>query len=470
MDLFIDIIIFLNYLVFSYFVMVQSFYSLLMLLSIPQLYIRTKEVKEENFERILVSESVPQISIIVPAFNEAANIVFIVDCLLNLSYRYKEIIIVNDASTDNMMEVLKSTFKLVPVPPNLPPKVKTQKVYNYYRSKEFPNLIIIDKAHGGKVDSDNAGLNAATSDYYVTLDADTIITDTALQQLVRPFMMKGEVIGCGGTIGIANECIMARNKIGKIVYPKNFLAGIQVIEYLRAFIMGKLGWRHLGGHLIVSGAFGLFDKKAVIDNEGYKLEIGDDVELTVRLNRIMKEKKQPYAIEYIPDLVSLTQVPFKLKSLMRQRERWQRGIIEVMWQNKIMIFNPKYGKVGMIGIPYFVFIEGISPFIEVSGYIVAVICIIIGIINWYGAMWLMLLAFGFPIVLTCVCIFLENLSLKRYYALPNIFRMIRAAILEQCGVRQILVFARLYGLLKWVVFKIRKKEQVFTPEPRKSFK
>jgi cellulose synthase/poly-beta-1,6-N-acetylglucosamine synthase-like glycosyltransferase len=441
-----------------------------MILSIPELFKRLRELKTENFDRILNSESVPQISIIVPAYNEEANIVFMVDSLLYLSYRYKEIVIVNDGSSDSTLQRLKEQFHLVPVPPAVPPKIKSKFVRNLYRSKDYANLIVVDKERGGKVDADNAGLNAATSDYYITVDADTIISDQALQALIRPFMMNAKTIGCGGTIGIANDCELEGHRVKKINFPKNILAGIQVIEYLRSFIMGKLGWKKLGGHLIVSGAFGLFEKQRVLDAGGYKLEVGDDVEMTVRLNKFMLRNKKPYSIDFIPDLVSITEVPFTWKSLIKQRERWQRGVIEVMWRNKGMLFNPTYKMVGLIGIPYFIFIELISPFVEIFGYTVVVLSIYVGLLNWYGAMWLFILALGFPIVMSCICIFLESIGIQRYFSMKNFFKMIVCSFLEQFGYRQVLVGVRFWSFFRWLKFKIKKQEQIFTSPKRKGFK
>ncbi len=469
MDWTIQALIWGNYIVFAYFLLVQSFYLMLMILAIPELYMRMKEVKIENFEQILSSESVPQITIIVPAYNESVNINFVIRCLLNLTYRYKEIIIVNDGSTDNMLDLIKNNFKLYPVAPVVPAKIPTQKVRNYYRSKDFPNLIIVDKENGGKVDSVNAGLNAATSDFYISVDADTIITEDALQALMRPFLMQFNIIGCGGTIGIANDCKMAGNRIEQIYFPHTIIAGIQVIEYMRAFLMGKLGWNHLGGHLIVSGAFGLFDINAVIESGGYKLEIGDDVDLTFRLNRQMREKKQKYRIDFIPDLVCLTQVPFKIRELCRQRERWQRGLLEVLWINKKMLFNPRYGKIGMIGVPYFTIIEAISPIIEIGGYFVALTSYFMAILNAYAALWLLLLALGFPLVLSFACILIESISLQRYFSFLNLLKMIGCAILEQVGYRQLLVFVRLYSFFKWIKMKIKGEKQSFRPVQRTGF-
>lgn len=457
-------LLWINIIIFVYFFTVQLSYLILLILSIPVVYRRIREVKVENFERFLHSDSAPAISLVVPAHNEESCIIFTINNLLHLSYRYKEIVIVNDGSTDKTLEVLKKNFKLIPVAPSVPPVLQTQKIKQFYRSRDYPNLLVVDKENGGKVDANNAGINAASSDYFITLDADTIITDQALEKLIRPFMMTLHAVACGGTIGVANDCDLEGNRIKKINFPKQLLPGIQVVEYLRAFLFGRLGWEHLGGCLIISGAFGLFDKKVIIENGGYQLEIGDDVDLVVRLHRKMLEEKKPYVVKFIPDLVAMTEVPTDLGTLFTQRERWQRGLIDVMWRNIRMLFNPRYGKIGMIAFPYFVFIESLSPVVEALGYVVVAISWYLGIINWYFALWYFLLAFCFPIVLTGICILMEFVSFAWYASLRNFFKMLFCAVLEQLGYRQILVFCRLKSFYHWF-----KGEQTWKTNVRKGF-
>ncbi|MBI5346117.1 MAG: glycosyltransferase family 2 protein [Chlamydiae bacterium] len=453
-----------NIIIFLYFLLVQITYLVLLIFAIFELYKRVKEIKLENYEKFLHSDSAPAISLIVPAFNEEHCIVFNVKHLLNLSYRYKEIVVVNDGSTDKTLEILINVFKLVKVAPTVLPKLKTKKVRQYYRSREYPNLIVVDKENGGKVDANNAGINAATSHYFATIDADTVITDQGLEKLIRPFMMTPNTIACGTTIGIANECEIEGNRIKKISFPKSFLPGIQVVEYLRAFLFGRLGWNHLGGCLIISGAFGLFDKEVVIANGGYKLEIGDDVEIIVRLHKKMRKAKKPYVITFIPDLVAMTEAPATIPALFRQRERWHRGLIDVMWRNIDMFFNPRYGKVGMISVPYFVIIESLSPIVEIFGYFIVAISWSLGIINWYFALWYFLLAFGFPLVLSSICMLMADLSFGWYFSLKNIFKIFICSVLEQVGYRQMLVFCRLKAFFAWF-----KKEKTWKKTTRQVF-
>jgi cellulose synthase/poly-beta-1,6-N-acetylglucosamine synthase-like glycosyltransferase len=262
--------------------------------------------------------------------------------------------------------------------------------------------------------------------------------------------MNKKMIAAGGSIGIANGCVLKGNRIVKFHFPKKVIIANQVIEYLRAFFMGRQGWNRMGGCMLISGAFGLFDKKRVVQIGGYKREIGDDVDLVFRLHREMREKKEPYEIRMIPDLTAMTEAPFTLEALGNQRERWQRGLITALWDNKIMMFNPKYGLNGMLGYPYFAIIEAISPIIETVGYFIVALSFFWGVLNAYAAMWFLLLALCFPMVLSLFVILLQYVSFQWYFSLADTFKMVGCSIIEQLGFRQYLVFYRLCAFYNWI--------------------
>jgi cellulose synthase/poly-beta-1,6-N-acetylglucosamine synthase-like glycosyltransferase len=453
--------------VLIYFLVVQLWGLTLLLLAMPHVYKRYREVRSENFTRILNSESIPQISIIVPAYNEESCIIFTIKSLLYLSYRYKEIIIINDGSSDSTLEILKTEFKLVPVPPSIPPVLKTQSIKQYYKSQLYPNLIIIDKEHGGgKVDCGNAGINMCTSPYYLMIDADTVISDQALQALMRPFLMKRNVLASGGSIGVANDCELQGNRLTKINFPKNVIAGIQVVEYLRAFLFGRIGWNDLGGSLIISGAFGLFDRDAVVKVGGYKLHIAEDIDLTIRLHKKFLYDKKEYIMDFVPDLVAMTEVPTSLSLLGKQRQRWHRGLLDVIWQNKTMLFNPRYKCVGLLSFPYYTLIEALAPIVELVGYIGFVVSLFFGVIHWKFATWFLLLAFGFPFILTYICVLIQSVTFKWYFSIGTYLKMFFCSLFEQFGYRQLSVIWRLQGFFQWMFGR----ETKWTPNIRKGFR
>jgi len=348
------------------------------------------------------------------------------------------------------MELLKKVFHLKKIAPLNPPILKTKKILHYYSASDYSNLTIIDKEHGGKIDALNAGINIASADYFISIDADTIIAQNTLETLLRPFLMRPNVVACGGSIGIANNCILENNSIKEIRFPKLLLPALQVVEYLRAFLFGRLGWQKLGGNLVISGAFSLFDKKLVIECGGYQLLIGDDVEIVIRIHRKMLKEKKPYYIEFLPDLVAFTEAPITFKGLAKQRIRWQVGLLAALWKNIGMLFNPFYKKTGLISFPYYVFVECLSPFIEIFGYITIVLAYFLGVLHIKLMLWFFLLAFGFPILLSYICIILQSIVLKWYRSFFDILKMLIMSIFEQLGYRQFLVVVRLWAFLKWM--------------------
>ena len=439
--------------IFVYFIYVQSTYLLLLFLSLPYVFRRVKERSEEDYNHLLTSVSVPKIAIISPAFNEQASILSATKHLLNLDYRNVEVIVVNDGSQDATLDVLVSGFDLFEVPPVYLPKLETKKVKRMFRSRQYPSLIVVDKENGGKVDSMNAGINIAEASYFVAIDADTILPDDTLLSLIRPFMTQKNVVAAGGAIGIGNECRIQGAKIMQADFPKEMIPSLQVIEYLRAFSFGRLGWNALGGPMIISGAFGLFAKDPIIELGGYQMEFGDDVEMTIRLHRTLLEQKRPYRVEYIPDLVAWTEAPRELKSLGNQRERWHVGLLNALAKHRVMMLNPKYKKVGLMGYPHLVVIEGISPVVESVGYIIVITCALLGKVYWVFAGWLLALSLLFPMVLSLTCLLLDDISSRRFQSLPTFGKIVGYIIFEQFGYRQVMVWYRLKAVIKWLLGK-----------------
>jgi cellulose synthase/poly-beta-1,6-N-acetylglucosamine synthase-like glycosyltransferase len=448
MAIFYDIIFWTDHLILFYFIGLNSIYLLLLVLSIPEILLRFKEINSEDIVDLLKSESIPPISVIAPCYNEELSILESVYSMLHLSYPNIEVIVVNDGSTDKSLQNLIFRYKLRKIPPATSSFLNTAKVLNYYRSDFYPNLIVVDKVNGGKADALNAGINVCSSPFFMAVDSDTIIERDALRRMIRPVLTEPNTIASGGTIRIVNNCKVESGRVVEVNYPKNMLAMIQVVEYLRAFLFGRLGWNHLGGNLVISGAFGLFNKEAVINVGGYLTDtVGEDMELTVRLHRYYREKKIPYHIAFIPDPVAWTEVPETLSVLGHQRERWHRGLIDTLHRHRKMLLNTKYGIVGFLSFPFMYFGEMLSPLVEIFGYIGMGVGIYFGTIEWKFAMMFFLVAWGLSLILTIYTILLEEFTFRRYSKLTDFFRMIFAAIMENFGYRQIMVFYRLSGFI-----------------------
>lgn len=362
--------------VLGYFVAINTMTLLLMLSAMVELRRHTLRIRLEQRGWMLSSEVAPTLSVLAPAYNEAATVVESVRALLTLQYPSLEVVLVNDGSTDDTVGVLRREYDLTAVHPVFRRRLATQPIRRIYRSRTHPGLVVVDKGNGGKADALNAGLNVAVGELACAIDADTIVESDALLRMVRPFLTSDDVVGAGGTIRVANGSVVRGGRVVQARAPTNLLAGVQAVEYLRAFLFGRLGWNLLGGNLIVSGAFGLFRRDALIEAGGYLHDtVGEDIEIVARLRRGGIERGAAHRIHFVPDPVAWTEVPTSLRVLGRQRDRWHRGLADVLWRHRRVIGNPRYGVLGLVTFPYFV-IELVGPAIELVGVIGVVVALL----------------------------------------------------------------------------------------------
>lgn len=431
-----------------YFLAVNSFYAFLMLLSMPELWRNWKMAHSENLNRYMSSEALPPVSVLMPAYNMSAGLVDSVRAQLSLRYPRHEVIVINDGSKDATMTLLHAAFNLYEVPPAVSKQLRTQRVRGYLRSRHEPGLLVIDKENGGKADALNAGINAARYPLVVAVDADTILETDAILRLARTFLVGTPVIAAGGTIRVVNGCDVERARVLRPRVSRRFLSGVQVPEYLRAFLFGRLGWNRLGGNLIVSGAFGLFQRKYLLEIGGYQTDnVVEDMDLVVRLHRHMLEKGEEYRVAFVPDPVAWTEVPSDIATLKRQRERWHRGLVKTMLSHRKLMFNPRYGRVGMISYPFFFFGEMLAPVIEVSGYFFTFVGLLLGWLNWQFALAFLAVAVGYQMMLSVWAVVLEEATFRVYGSLADFSRMLLFALLEPFGYRQLTVIWRVQGVI-----------------------
>ncbi len=427
-----------------YFLVLNTFYALLLLLSIPELWSHWHLADDEHLKHVLGSDALPPLSILVPAYNEEATIVASVLSFLTLQYPRHEVVLVNDGSPDATMETLITEYDLYEIPPAVLHEVPSKPVRAYYRSRRFSKLLVLDKENGGKADSLNAAMNAARHSYVLAVDADTLVEPDALLRLARPFLLGQSVAAVGGTIRVANSCRVEYGRVVEARVDRRWLPGVQTVEYLRAFLFGRLGWNRLGGNLIISGAFGLFRRDYVIAVGGYRTRtVGEDMDLVVRLHRYLKEHNIEGSIPFIPDPVAWTEVPTSIRVLGRQRERWHRGLIETLVEHRAMLFNPRYGRIGMITYPYFLFGELLAPIVEVLGYLCLVLGLMVGGVNVRFAWLFLLVALAYGTLLSFWAIVLEELSFRRYHRVGDLLALFGLAVVEAIGYRQITVWFRL---------------------------
>jgi len=437
--------------VLFYFLALNSFYAMLLILSIPELWRHWRLADDEHLSRLITSEALPALSLLVPAYNEEVTITASVLSFLTLEYPKFEVILINDGSKDGMMNVLLSEFDLYEVPPAYPRVLESQRVRAVYRSRRHSRLIVLDKENGGKADSLNAGINAARHEYVVAVDADTLIEPDALLRLARPFVLGTSVAAVGGTLRVANGCVVKMGRVVDARVAPVWLSGCQVVEYLRAFLFGRLGWNTIGGSLIISGAFGLFRREYLLAIGGYKTgNVTEDMDLVVRLQRYLYENNIKAEMPFIPDPVAWTEVPPQVRVLARQRERWHRGLIGTMITHRDLLFNRKYGAMGMVAIPYFFFGEMLAPLIELFGYVVTVLALALGAVDIRFALLLMVCAIGYGSLLTVWAIVLEDLSFRRYRRRADLARLLLFAFIEGLGFRQLTVWFRLQAFWKYL--------------------
>ncbi|WP_350344021.1 glycosyltransferase [Proteinivorax tanatarense] len=430
---------------FLYFLIVNLLYIIVIVISLDRL---KKTVKINSGDITAVSDYTKPISILVPAYNEQATIVNSIQSLLALDYPQFEIIVVNDGSKDSTLHEVISYYNLRRIDVELNNQVPSERIRGVYSSFDRPNLVVVDKENGGKADALNAGINVSRFPLFCAIDADSFIERKALIKVAKPFLKYPETIASGGIVRIANGCNIENGRLIKASLPKKMVERFQVIEYFRAFLTSRVGWESLNSLLIISGAFGLFRKSAVIKVGGYKKTIGEDMELILRLHKAYIKEKIPYKISFASDAVCWTQAPDNLKGLKSQRIRWHRGLIDSMLRHKEMLLNPRYGKVGMLSMSYFCFVEMLGPVIEILGYIVLGMAIYYGILS-NVVIYIFLMAFLFGVLFSYSGILLEQLSYKRYRSIVDICSLFFYSLFEQVGYRQITVWWRFSAFLNF---------------------
>jgi cellulose synthase/poly-beta-1,6-N-acetylglucosamine synthase-like glycosyltransferase len=437
-----------NALVLVYFVVLNAGYFITGLFAFRSLRRYVRRLRSLDIEDLLGSTGMPPITLIAPAFNEEATCVDATRSLLTLRYGDMEVLVCNDGSKDQTLERLTEAFDLEESFRLQTGDIPTAAIRGVYRSRIHQVLWVIDKDNGGKADTLNAGLNFCRTPLFCAMDADSLLEREALTRIVRPFVEDARTIAAGGVIRIINGCTVEEGAVTDVRLPRELLPRFQVLEYLRAFLAGRMGWHELDATLIISGAFGVFRRELVVEVGGYATDtVGEDMELVVRLHRHCLEKSIPYTIGFVPDPVAWTECPGTLKVLGRQRDRWQRGLVETLLRHRKMLLNPRYGRIGMLAYPYFVFLEMLSPLVEVLGYVGFLVALALGRVSTLYATAFLSVAIGLGIGLSFTAVALEELGFRRYPKRSDLYRLIWLAVAENFGYRQLTALWRLRGLV-----------------------
>lgn len=452
--------------VLAYFLAINTLYLVFSIVAFFVLIQHRRRWTSRALDIVMRSPATPAISVIAPAYNEEATIEQSLRSLLLLNYPKFEVVVVNDGSKDRTVEKMIEAFGLMKAPVAYPQPIETQPVRALYRSLDNPDLVVIDKHNGGKADAINAGINAARHPLVCVIDADSILEPQALMRAARPFVESPHTLATGGIIRIVNDCKVESGRVTQIGMPSSWLARFQVVEYLRAFLSGRVAMSAANALLIISGAFGVFRRDAVIEVGGFRHDtIGEDMEIVARLHRRWKDQGKPYRIVFQPDPVCWTEAPESLKILSSQRNRWQRGTCQVLTYHLAMLLNPKYGSVGLFAMPYFLIFEAAGPIIEASGYVVTALAIAFGLIDVVFAQLLFLCAVVFGALISLTAVLLEEMSYRRYPKVRHLLLLAALGVIENFGYRQLTTWWRLRG----VIDSFRKK-QGWGAMTRKGFK
>jgi cellulose synthase/poly-beta-1,6-N-acetylglucosamine synthase-like glycosyltransferase len=394
----------------------------------------------------------PSISILAPAYNEEATIIASTRSFLMLNYPTHEVIVINDGSKDHTLKRLIEAFQLKAALLPYDSTLSQTPVRATYRSEIHPNLTVVDKVNGGKADALNVGLGYSRYDIFCAVDSDSLLEEDALLKVALPFLESPEeTVASGGTIRIANGAKIKFGRVEQVNLPKNFLLLMQVIEYTRAFLCGRIGWNFFNSTLVISGAFGLFSKKAVRDVGGYTVgSIGEDMELIVRLHRYFREHQKKYRVVFIPDPVCWTEAPETFSALQKQRDRWQRGLADTLFTHKKILFNPRYGFMGLLAFPYFFFVELFGPVIEVLAMLAVSLLYFNHLLSPQMFALFLLVGVLYGAILSICALVIEEVYFSKYGRIKQFITLFAISLVEVCGYRQMTQLWRLKGLYKYL--------------------
>lgn len=450
MDFLRPMVVSFNKFIIYYFLAISTIYFLQLVLSSVRLSEYLRKMLSSDYRRYMASANMVPVSLLVPAHNEEDTIVDTVSSLLGLEYPLYEVIVINDGSTDETLARLVKHFNLMETSRPIRVRIPTRTIRGVYINPELPSLRVIDKEPGGKADALNAGINAAVYPVVVSIDADSLLQSDSLVRVMMPFLEDPDMVAVGGIVRVANGCRIRGGVVEEARLPQSRLACLQVVEYLRAFLTGRMGWDALGSLLIISGAFGAFNREEIIKVGGYARDtVGEDMEVVVRLHRHLREAGRRYRIRFIPDPVCWTQVPETLADLRTQRQRWQVGLVDSLLRHKKLLFNPRYRVLGLYAVPYFWFFEMLGPVVEVLGYALIPLSFLLGLIHVRFFYLFLALALLYGIILSVGAILLEEYTFNNYKGIRDFLRLLGYAIIENLGYRQITSFFRVLGLFQY---------------------
>ena len=434
---------------FLYYAASNVIYVFLLIAAVRKSRSHQQRLSSLRLENLFQSSFTPPISLIVPAHNEAAGIVESIASLLELQYPRLEVVVVNDGSSDDTLERIGRSYQLVPAHMLYVAEIPTAPVKRLYKSLANRNLLVVDKkSAGNKADAINAGLNVCTSPFVCVVDADSLLERDSLMRIVSGiFSDPGSVVAAGGIVRVLNGCSVVQGRLREVRLPRRPVEIIQVVEYLRAFLVGREAWAYFNMLPIISGAFGIFRRDLVLRIGGFRTQaIGEDVDLVMRLHRYLRQQGMNYRISFVPDPTCWTEVPSDLKSLARQRARWQQGLLDALWRNRDMLFRRRYGRIGFFLLPYLWVFELFEPVMELAGYLTIAVAALMGSLSLSLAFEFLLFGYAFATALSVGGVMLEEITYRRYSDWRDVLRLLVYCFVEHFPYRQLNLLWRLQGM------------------------
>lgn len=400
------------------------------------------------------SPFVPGISVVAPAYNEEKTIVDNVRSLLKMDYPNFDVCIVNDGSKDRTLELLIETFEMVEVPFEYVEHVHSAPFKRLFKSTNpaYARLMVVDKVNGGtKADAVNAGLNVISNPYFINTDVDCILSRDAMYQCIFPIIQDRHIIAVSGTMSMSNGASMSNGEIIDLRPSSRPIPLFQDLEYKRSFLVGKMGWSCINAMNNVSGGYGLFSTEVVVNAGGYSsTSFAEDMDMLTRMIAYCCDFNRPYRVVQIPHNCCWTEGPSNIKMLYRQRTRWGRGLIQLMWEHRRLLFNRKYKRLGLISMPYTFLFEFLAPIIEIVGFGMTVYLAFTGGISWFSFFVTFLAIYVFSYMLSTFVVFYDYILGSSYTSRMSYLKLLLAAAFEPIIYHPLIVISSLVGYFRYI--------------------
>lgn len=456
----LEVIVYLNICILIYFGFLSIWYIYILIRACPVIINSYRETQYGNIDHLMLKSTIP-ITIIVPAYNEEKRILDCLYSILKNTYQNIQIIVVNDGSTDNTLDLLINEFSLYKIPPVIRETIKTSPVLHLFQSKIHHNLTVIDKEHGpfgNAADANNVGLNATSTPIVATVDADTILEPKAVANIMYDFLSVKNVVSVGGIIQILNGNQYNKGELLTKNLSNKPIPAMQAIEYFRAFTCFRAGLNGLAGAMSYAGAFTLFEVKALKEYGGFDTEnFAYDTEIIMRMHERTRFLKYPTQVKFSSKSIGWTVVPETLRVYWYQRNHWQRGILRSVCKYKSMLFNPKYGIVGFVTFPCYIFFEVLGPIVEFFAYFLLLISVLLKIVIWQDALWYVFFAWGYVVLLTIIAFYINMVTSSAFSRFLEMIRVVWLTTIEMLGFRQFRAACCFWATLQFCWNRLRGK-------------